>query len=107
MSERPISARNKYPKHFSLQDFRAGMNKYLTRHQYNNTYTEDLWAALKEASNKPVGEVMSSWTKQTGFPMISVTSHQDGDNKVLTLTQQRFLADGSTGEWLRKFCIRV
>ncbi|XP_069970729.1 puromycin-sensitive aminopeptidase isoform X1 [Penaeus vannamei] len=80
------------------KDFRAGMNKYLTRHQYNNTYTEDLWAALKEASNKPVGEVMSSWTKQTGFPMISVTSHQDGDNKVLTLTQQRFLADGSTGD---------
>lgn len=74
------------------------MNKYLTRHQYANTYTEDLWAALSEASNKPVGEVMSTWTKQTGFPMISVSSHQDGDNRVLSLTQQRFLADGSTGK---------
>ncbi|XP_050738577.1 puromycin-sensitive aminopeptidase-like isoform X2 [Eriocheir sinensis] len=80
------------------QDFKSGMNKYLTRHQYGNTYTEDLWAALSEASNKPVAEVMSTWTKQTGFPMISVSSHQDGDNRVLTLTQQRFLADGSTGE---------
>ncbi|XP_045101162.1 puromycin-sensitive aminopeptidase-like isoform X2 [Portunus trituberculatus] len=80
------------------QDFRAGMNKYLTRHQYANTYTEDLWAALSETSNKPVGEVMSTWTKQTGFPMISVSSHQDGDNRVLSLTQQRFLADGSTGD---------
>ncbi|KAK8732636.1 hypothetical protein OTU49_006856 [Cherax quadricarinatus] len=80
------------------KDFRAGMNKYLTRHQYGNTYTEDLWAALSEASSKPVGDVMSTWTKQTGFPMISVVSHQDGDNRVLTLTQQRFLADGSSGD---------
>ncbi|XP_042203152.1 puromycin-sensitive aminopeptidase-like [Homarus americanus] len=80
------------------EDFRAGMKKYLTRHQYGNTYTEDLWTALSEASSKPVAEVMSTWTKQTGFPMISVASHQDGDNRVLTLTQQRFLADGSTGD---------
>ncbi|XP_064113032.1 LOW QUALITY PROTEIN: puromycin-sensitive aminopeptidase-like [Macrobrachium nipponense] len=80
------------------KDFRSGMNIYLTRHQYGNTYTEDLWAALSEASSKPVAEVMSTWTKQTGFPMISVTSHQDGDNRVLTLTQQRFLADGSVGD---------
>ncbi|KAK3888299.1 hypothetical protein Pcinc_007638 [Petrolisthes cinctipes] len=80
------------------KDFRAGMNKYLTRHQYGNTYTEDLWSALSEASKKPVAEVMSTWTKQTGFPMITVASHQDGDNRVLTLTQQRFLADGSAGD---------
>ncbi|KAG7156965.1 Puromycin-sensitive aminopeptidase-like 1, partial [Homarus americanus] len=32
------------------EDFRAGMKKYLTRHQYGNTYTEDLWTALSEAS---------------------------------------------------------
>lgn len=40
--------------------------------QYKNTFTEDLWAALEEASNKPVGAVMSTWTKQMGFPVVQV-----------------------------------
>ncbi|XP_061715100.1 puromycin-sensitive aminopeptidase isoform X1 [Cydia pomonella] len=76
-------------------DFRKGMNIYLTRHQYKNTFTEDLWAALEEASNKPVGAVMSTWTKQMGFPVVQVNSKQRGNDRVLTLTQQKFTADGS------------
>ncbi|VVD03160.1 unnamed protein product [Leptidea sinapis] len=64
-------------------DFRKGMNIYLTRHQYKNTFTEDLWAALEEASNKPVGEV---------------SSEQRGSNRVLKLMQQKFCADGSQGD---------
>ncbi|XP_050675120.1 puromycin-sensitive aminopeptidase isoform X2 [Leptidea sinapis] len=79
-------------------DFRKGMNIYLTRHQYKNTFTEDLWAALEEASNKPVGEVMSTWTKQMGFPMVQVSSEQRGSNRVLKLMQQKFCADGSQGD---------
>ncbi|KAL0822477.1 hypothetical protein ABMA28_004534 [Loxostege sticticalis] len=79
-------------------DFRKGMNIYLTRHQYKNTFTEDLWAALEEASNKPVGAVMSTWTKQMGFPMVQVSSEQRGPDRVLTLTQQKFCADGSLGD---------
>ncbi|CAH0398786.1 unnamed protein product [Chilo suppressalis] len=79
-------------------DFRKGMNVYLTRHQYKNTFTEDLWAALEEASNKPVGAVMSTWTKQMGFPMVQVTSEQRGPDRVLNLTQQKFCADGSVGD---------
>lgn len=77
------------------KDFRGGMHAYLTKHQYGNTFTEDLWASLAKASSKPVADVMSSWTKQTGFPMLSVTSHQDGANRVLKINQQRFLADGT------------
>ncbi|KAF6202747.1 hypothetical protein GE061_003149 [Apolygus lucorum] len=77
-------------------DFKKGMNLYLTRHQYKNTFTEDLWAALEEASKKPVRAVMSTWTKQMGFPVIKVTSsEQDGDNRILTVTQQKFVADNS------------
>ncbi|CAH2039560.1 unnamed protein product, partial [Iphiclides podalirius] len=79
-------------------DFRKGMNIYLTRHQYKNTFTEDLWAALEEASNKPVGAVMSTWTKQMGFPVVQVSSEQRGKNRILKLTQQKFCADGSQGD---------
>lgn len=75
-------------------DFRRGMNLYLTRHQYKNTQTEDLWAALSETSSKPVAEVMSTWIKQMGFPVISVSSQQQGTKRILTLSQSKFTADG-------------
>lgn len=80
------------------EDFRKGMNLYLTRHQYKNTKTEDLWAALEEASSKPVAQVMSTWIKQMGFPVVSVSSQQVGSKRVLTLTQDKFTADGQTSE---------
>ncbi|XP_034944824.1 puromycin-sensitive aminopeptidase [Chelonus insularis] len=76
-------------------DFRKGMNLYLKRHSYANAETEDLWAALEEASHKPVGAVMSTWTKQQGFPLITVKQCQDGNDRILLLCQSRFLADGS------------
>lgn len=77
------------------QDFRKGMNIYLTRHQYKNTFTEDLWAALEGASNKPVGAVMSTWIKQMGFPVVKVKSEQKGSKRILNLTQEKFCADCS------------
>lgn len=81
------------------EDFRKGMNLYLTRHQYSNTVTEDLWLALQEASSKNVGAVMSSWTKYKGFPVISVDSEQKSKTqRVLRLTQRKFTADGSTAD---------
>lgn len=45
------------------------------------TYTsesilEDLWAHLEKASQKPVADVMSTWTKQLGYPVISVEGKQ-------------------------------
>ncbi|XP_059468459.1 puromycin-sensitive aminopeptidase isoform X2 [Neocloeon triangulifer] len=76
------------------EDFRKGMNLYLTRHQFGNAETEDLWAALEEASGKPVKDVMSSWTKQKGFPVISISSQQKGDSRELQLIQRQFCAAG-------------
>lgn len=67
------------------------MNLYLTRHQYGNTRTEELWAALEEASGKPIEAVMSTWTKQTGFPVITVESSvQENDSRIMVLSQSRF-----------------
>lgn len=73
------------------------MNLYLTKHQYKNTFTEDLWAALEEVSKKPVGTVMKTWTKQMGFPIVTVTAQPSGDGNgiSLTLNQSKFCADGS------------
>ncbi len=46
----------------------------MNRHKYTNTFTEDLWTALAEASGKPVQEIMSTWTKQMGFPVLKVNT---------------------------------
>lgn len=75
-------------------DFRLGMKLYLTKFQHRNAKTEDLWASLEEASKKPIGAMMSTWTKQMGFPLICVKEEQHGDNRVLTLTQKKFCAGG-------------
>ncbi|KAF5280580.1 hypothetical protein FQR65_LT00331 [Abscondita terminalis] len=77
-------------------DFRKGMNLYLTKHQYKNTFTEDLWEALEEASEKPVGAVMSTWTKQMGFPVVQVSSKlaENGNGTLLTFKQSKFCLDG-------------
>ena len=56
-----------------LQDYRKGMHQYLTQHQYGNTFTEDLWRSLSEASGKPIEDIMNTWTKQMGFPVLKVT----------------------------------
>ena len=52
--------------------FRTGLHDYLEKFKYKNTVTEDLWEALSNASKKPVEELMELWTKQTGYPVISV-----------------------------------
>ncbi len=39
--------------------FRRGIAEYMRRHQYSNTTSADLWAALERASGKPVGKIAS------------------------------------------------
>lgn len=41
---------------------------------------------------------MASWTKQKGFPLISVDQKQDGTNRILTLSQSKFNGNGKVSE---------
>lgn len=70
-------------------DFRKGLQKYLKRHAYANAATNHLWQAFEEVSKKPVRKIMAQWTKQTGFPLISV----DKQGKQLRISQTRFFAN--------------
>ncbi|KAM4623125.1 puromycin-sensitive aminopeptidase [Discoglossus pictus] len=76
------------------EDFRKGMHQYLTKFQGRNAATEDLWECLEQASGKPIAAVMSTWTKQMGFPLIYVESEQKEDSRVLKLSQKKFCASG-------------
>jgi puromycin-sensitive aminopeptidase len=76
--------------------FRAGLHDYLEKFKYKNTVTEDLWEALSNSSKKPVEELMELWTKQTGYPYITVKSNLNEKNEtVLSLHQERFFSNGS------------
>uniref|UniRef100_A0A674CML7 Aminopeptidase n=1 Tax=Salmo trutta TaxID=8032 RepID=A0A674CML7_SALTR len=54
-------------------------NKYLQAFQYSNTVHKDLWEYLQEAvdedsSHIKVAEVMDTWTKQMGYPVITINT---------------------------------
>ncbi|HET9729856.1 MAG TPA: M1 family metallopeptidase, partial [Acidimicrobiia bacterium] len=66
--------------------FRAGVRHYLTRYQFANTETTDLWDALEDATGQPVRQIMDSWIFQPGFPLL--VGHEDH------VSQRRFTFDG-------------
>jgi puromycin-sensitive aminopeptidase len=45
---------------------------YIKKYACSNAKTEDLWATLEEESGEPVNELMNSWTKKKGYPVVSV-----------------------------------
>ncbi|KAF3446074.1 hypothetical protein FNV43_RR11253 [Rhamnella rubrinervis] len=78
--------------------FQRSLASYIKRHAYSNAKTEDLWAALEEGSGEPVNNLMNSWTKQKGYPVVSVSIK---DQK-LEFEQSKFLSSGShgNGQWI-------
>lgn len=73
--------------------FRQGIRAYVAAHQYSNTTTADLWAALEQASGKPVAKIASDWTGQPGFPEVKVDAVCDNGQHRITLTQAQFQVD--------------
>jgi aminopeptidase 2 len=77
--------------------FAKGVSNYLKKHAYGNARTVDLWQALSEVSGNNITEMMYSWTREVGYPVISIIGESyDTEKKELTLelTQQRFLGAG-------------
>ena len=72
--------------------FMEGIRRYLKKHAYGNTKTEDLWAALSDASGKDIRGVMDIWTKKVGYPVVTVT--EDASTETIRVRQNRFLRTG-------------
>src|SRR5579871_6262287 len=94
------------------ESFRAGVNAYLKQHQYANATAEDFWDAHASTSKKPVDQIMPTWVKQPGAPIISLTAQCSGSSTNVTLTQQRFYFDRAKFEspgdqlWQIPLCMR-
>ncbi|CAH2300766.1 glutamyl aminopeptidase [Pelobates cultripes] len=72
------------------EKFKIGCQNYLKKYEYMNAKTDDFWGSLAEASNEPVKEVMDTWTRQMGYPVLNVNSN--------TVIQRRFLLDSTANE---------
>ncbi|MFA6515377.1 MAG: M1 family metallopeptidase [Candidatus Paceibacterota bacterium] len=53
--------------------FRLGLQHYLKKHSYKNTDTKDLWESFEKVSKKPINKMMSLWTKETGYPLVTLS----------------------------------
>ena len=68
-------------------EFRDGIRHYLTKHQFGNTETTDLWDAIEASTGEPVRQIMDTWIFQGGYPVVEV--ELVGPRKV-RLRQERF-----------------
>ena len=76
--------------HLGQDIFLKGVSNYLKKHAYGNARTDDLWAALSEASGTDVSAFMDPWIRNIGFPVITV-AEEPGQ---ISLRQTRFLTTG-------------
>ncbi|XP_024085404.1 endoplasmic reticulum aminopeptidase 1-like isoform X2 [Cimex lectularius] len=68
---------------------KAGLTDYLDTHKYSNADTKDLWAIMSKHANHSirVKNIMDTWTRQMGFPLIELTR----ENEQISASQTRFL----------------
>ncbi len=75
------------------ETFRAGVNAYIQRHQYANATAEDFWDAQARTSKKPVDQIMATFVKQPGVPIVDVKTQCSGNSTNITLDQRRYYYD--------------
>jgi len=94
------------------ETFREGIRLYLSRHQGGTATSDDLLAALDEASQEDVTSPFLTFLTQPGVPLLRSVGDAPCDSGVkrLSLVQERYLPLGSTGSphatWEIPLCIR-
>jgi len=100
-------------EHWTGDDaFREGIRLYLERHQEGTATSNDLLAALDEASSRQVAPPFLSFLTQPGVPLLQSAASAPCESGVrrLSLAQERYLPIGSDGSrqttWQIPLCIR-
>jgi puromycin-sensitive aminopeptidase len=71
-------------------DFRQGLFAYLDQYRHQNATSLDFFRVMEQVSGKPVVSVFNSWVKNPGYPLIRVSSKQEGNYRTFTVTQEKF-----------------
>lgn len=58
--------------HLSFFLSQKSLASYVKKYAFKNAKTEDLWGVLSEESGVEVNKLMDTWTKQKGYPVVSV-----------------------------------
>ena len=86
--------------------FFGGLRAYIRSFTYGNATTADLWAALSASSGSDIGAIAGDWTRQKGFPLITLEAARplprDGGGIRLMVKQEWYLSDGSTRTPMRR-----
>ena len=70
----------------------------MKRYQYDNAKTYQLWDSIGEVvENWDIELIMDTWTKQSGFPLVTV--EYNSNNNTITATQTVFKDKDDTSEW--------
>lgn len=82
------------------EKFRLGVKDYLEKYKFGTTVTNDLLSSLEpyfkeEHPDMNVMEIMDTWTKQMGYPVVIVTPTDEANTFILS--QKRFLIDHEAG----------
>lgn len=96
------------------EKFRIGLKTYISTYSYDNTTSAEFWEAMAKGSEKPIVEVVNSWTMQPRFPLIRIiSSRHENESRVITLYQDTFSSDGTTmnernsGLWMIPISVSV
>ena len=71
--------------------FRSGVRRYIRKHAYGNTVSDDLWAEVDATAAQPVSTVAHDFTLQAGVPLVRVS----GSEHTIELRQDRFATEAS------------
>ncbi|KAJ3102831.1 Aminopeptidase 2 mitochondrial [Physocladia obscura] len=81
--------------------FMDGVRSYIQEFKWKNTVGDDLWCHFSLASEIDISNLMYSWTRETGYPLVKVESESfDAFSATMTvkLSQSRFLSGGDLQE---------
>lgn len=89
---------------FTEASFKKGLTTYLNTKAYSDAVEEDLFAGLQSAvtadqtlaATLNVADIMLSWTRQAGFPLVTV--ERNYETGAVTLKQERYHTDKSIAQ---------
>jgi aminopeptidase N len=74
--------------------WREGVRRYIRKHAYGNTVTDDLFSEVEAAAGKPIMAIAHQFTRQPGVPLVQVESLRcEAGRSTLALRQGEFTVD--------------